>query len=248
MVLYTEADFDVINQQINKANSSSHGHMGDAQKKAYDAINQSGCQGSSFNALVEAVHDLAKIQTDKYNKRSKEIYEEKKIKERNQAKMTVNGYLNTLIIENNKTKNMLNTLISEYTTERFYADNMHELHSKHMNDVDKLKKEIDDYIGYVQVDNRKSFYENQETVFSDKILFYIKIVYYLLLVVYLFYGGFLQNKLYKNYLVVLLILVYISVPFILKYLVVYIFYFWDKFYYGFINTSDYNKEWFIKRH
>ena len=79
-----------------------------------------------------------------------------------------------------------------------YTNNMQDLYGKHSSVVSDLKKKIDDYIGYVQTNYRKSFYENKETTFSDNIRNYVKIVYYILLVVYLWFGGFFQNKLYKN--------------------------------------------------
>lgn len=257
MVVYIESNFETqlnsakLREHVNEANMrnknlhSKHGNQ--ATGRIIKEINNSGCQDASLKALINTINNAINTQHDEYDKRQKQKYDEEQNEKRRQSNRTVDNYLNTLIIENTKTKNELNTLISDYENKQSYTTNMKELYGIHVNKVSDLQKKIDDYIGYIQTDSRKSFYENQETEFSKRIKKYVTYIYYILLVVYLWYGGFVQNELYKNYYVLFIIFIYILIPYILKYLVVYLFYLWEQFYYSFINTSDYNKKWYIKR-
>lgn len=248
MVLYTEADFDKINEAHERNKNLNSGKKDKKlTNKTFDHINDAGCKDSSLQELIKTVNNLAKVQNDNYNERQKDKYNKEQIEKRKKSITTVNYYLNTLIIENTKTTNELNTLISDYANKQKYTSNMKDLYGVHIKETSNLQKKIDDYIGYIQTDNRKSFYENQEINFSNKIKKNITYIYYILLLVYLWYGGFFQNELYKNYYVLFIIFIYILIPYILKYLVIYLFYLWKQFYYSFINTNDYNKKWYIKR-
>ena len=149
--------------------------------------------------------------------------------------------------KNNKTKDTLQTLITDYSGDKTYTNNMQDLYSRHIGDISNSRKKINDYTASIQTDSRKNFYEDQEIGFSDKIRYYIKIIYYLLLVIYLWYGGFFQNQLYKNYRVWIILVLYILIPFVLKYMVIHLFYLWNSFYYNYINTNDSHKQWFIKK-
>jgi hypothetical protein len=244
----SQADLDKIHDaNIKVQDINSHKHADKVQKATNNKLCEYGVTNKSFQDLVNTINRISKIQGERSEKREQGLYNKEEIDKRNQANNTVTNYLNTLIIANNKTKNTLDILVSDYSNENTNTTNTQELYNKHITEVSNLRSKINDYIGIVQTDNRKSFYENKKTTFSDDIRYYIKIIYYILLVIYLWYARFFQNKLYKNYYVCLILTVYILIPFIIKYLVEYIFYIWDWFYNGFINTSDYNKEWFIKR-
>jgi len=249
MVLYTQADFDKMQEARDRnSNMNTHGKKGKTINKVFDKLNDADCQNSTFQNVIKTVTDLVNKQQDDYDKRSEEQKNKEQIEKRNASKNTVDKYLNTLIIENKKTNNLLSALIYDYENEKIYTNNMKELYSRHISDTSNLKNNVDDYISYIQTDNRKSFYKNQEIEFSNKIRNYILIFYYLLLLVFLWYGSFFQNKLYKNVYVWLMIIIYILIPYVIKYLTVNLFYLLNKFYDDFINTSNYNKVWYVKKH
>jgi hypothetical protein len=73
MVLYTEADFDKINEAHQRNKNLNPGKHGDeATKRTMDNLNNAGCQNSSLQELIKTASDIIKVQNNEYDKREKD--------------------------------------------------------------------------------------------------------------------------------------------------------------------------------
>lgn len=132
-------------------------------------------------------------------------------------------YLNQFIIKNKETKKILDTLIDDYKGEKKYTHNMTELYYEYMKDITTIENKIDKYTGEVETDYRKSFYENQKLNLTDKIRHYMKYIYFALPILLILFGGFFKIGMYKDIKVWVFLVIYIILPFIVKYLVAYLY-------------------------
>ena len=76
----------------------------------------------------------------------------------------------------------------------------------------------------VNADVRKNYYQFSEQKFYNNIKFYLKIIYYALFAVYIFFGDFIAKTRYKDYRFYIVALVYLLIPFVLKYIIGFVVY------------------------
>lgn len=240
-------DLKELNTKLNEVKQKGGDRLDDLKKNVITGLGDAGLTDTTVNKLINVIYSVNDIQINKAKERDNSLYLRDNEKKRHEAKTTTDKYINKLIIENKLTTNQLDTLLADYTGENIYTNNIQDLYNKYLREINKIKKSINDYINIVQTDSRKTFYENQELKFSGNVTFYLKVIYFGLLLYYIWFGGFLQQKLFKDYRVWIIIILYILVPFIIKYFVIYLFGIYKSVYDNYINTSDYDKKWFIKK-
>ena len=119
-------------------------------------------------------------------------------------------------------KEETNSLLNNYKSAQIYKKRINELHKEKERQNTLLTESITDSEKKVSTDVRKIYYEDQQTVNLRNYRKIIYIFYYiippLLFIVYLIYGPFFNNKEYRNYKKVLLLLfivalyIFIAVP------------------------------------
>ena len=133
--------------------------------------------------------------------------------ERDNAIITdkANNFLTS--IENN-----LNTLYDIYDSNR---KNMSILN----NILEMKEKKLFDTIANIQlyeqknnVDVRNNLYQFERIELYDNIFNTLKIIYFLLLLAYIIFGNFMKEEMYKKKYFYMVAIIYISLPFILKYI------------------------------
>ncbi len=103
-------------------------------------------------------------------------------------------------------------------------ERLDELHSIRKMEYAQLKNAISKQQFTTWTSERKVVYEKSAVDYIDFIQFNISIFYYILFIVYLFIGDFFVKKRYKNYTSWILILIYLSIPVIMKKFVTILFY------------------------
>tara|TARA_X000000368_G_scaffold398222_1_gene368071 strand:+ start:6415 stop:7299 length:885 start_codon:yes stop_codon:yes gene_type:complete len=87
-----------------------------------------------------------------------------------------------------------------------------------MKELEKISNKLDTYKQNLFIDSRKDNYENSNYDFYKSIYFYVVLIYYVLLICYIIFTPFFQEKKYLNYKLVIIIVLYIFIPFLLPYL------------------------------
>tara|TARA_Y100000389_G_scaffold90707_1_gene87269 strand:- start:1772 stop:2656 length:885 start_codon:yes stop_codon:yes gene_type:complete len=87
-----------------------------------------------------------------------------------------------------------------------------------MKELEKISNKVDTYKQNLFIDSRKDNYENSNYDFYKSIYFYVVLIYYVLLICYFIFTPFFQEKKYLNYKLVIIIVLYIFIPFLLPYL------------------------------
>ena len=117
----------------------------------------------------------------------------------------------------------LNTLQADYEAETLYKDRMSDLLNKLVEENRILRDALDKEKGASVTNDRKTWYEDQQT---NKIKSYtpiLKGLYFVLLIAYIIFGGYIERKEYKDWKIWLMIGIYILFPFILYWFVVQLF-------------------------
>tara|TARA_Y100000816_G_scaffold291541_1_gene283214 strand:+ start:1110 stop:1952 length:843 start_codon:yes stop_codon:yes gene_type:complete len=117
-----------------------------------------------------------------------------------------------------KLYNYYNAYLDDYKTLNTYKDSTISIISNKLNELESLKDKINSYNKNMIIDNRKSNYQKNNYDFYQNIHFYILILYYALFVVYLIFSKFIKEKQYYNKKIIFVMLIYLILPFILKYL------------------------------
>ena len=97
-------------------------------------------------------------------------------------------------------------------------DRLDELHKNELTKNHKLKLNIDNIYKNVLTDRRNIYYKDERLENIQTYYKYILIVYFTLLVLYILFGSFFDNKNYKSILIWILMIMYVSFPFLLNYL------------------------------
>ena len=155
----------------------------------------------------------------------KEFMKEKVSKEFNEFK-------NKLLRENQKYNSNFNTKLNYYKNQINHYDNTSVLINMKIDEKVKLEKQLEQYNKTVETNNRKSYYEIQQTDYLFTIRKVILFCFYLLLVIYFVKGPFFKNKQYKNYKVIAIIMLYILFPYVVNYFVLFL-----RFSYNFIRRN-----------
>jgi len=166
---------------------------------------------------------------DIINSDEKKYYIEKEGEEYYTQNILINRYTNIFNTFKDNEEKKINNIrenisnqLKNYTSAKLAEKRVNELYIETLQTNKALKKDIDNFYKEVLTDERKVYYENKE---NDNIKFYNKIiliVYYILLGIYILFGPFISEKKYKNILIWFLIILYIIIPFFLKYLISFI--------------------------
>lgn len=88
---------------------------------------------------------------------------------------------------------------------------------------DKLQNKINSYEKHMNIDSKmnKEFEKNIEN--NKKYNYYLIIIYYVILILFFIFSNFMKNKYYKNPIANIMIILYIIAPFIIKYIILYLY-------------------------
>ena len=89
--------------------------------------------------------------------------------------------------------------------------------------LNKLNKKTDILKQNINIDDRKDKYNYNNLNFYNKVYSWVFVLYYVLFILYLFFSNFFSDKKYKEATYQFLIIIYILFPFILKFLLNYIY-------------------------
>jgi len=91
---------------------------------------------------------------------------------------------------------------------------------------DKLQNKIDSYENHMNIDSQlnKELERNIEN--NKNYNYYLLIIHYVILILFFIFSNFMKNKYYKNPLATIMIILYIIAPFILKYILLYMYKFY----------------------
>jgi len=114
-------------------------------------------------------------------------------------------------------------LIASYETGIINLRGMNDLFEIKIARNKQLKRDIDDYMANTQTNGRKVVYEDRARDWLNTLWSIILFFYVVVLVLYIIYGGFIPNKEYLSWQGWLTIIAYILLPFLMSYLVNFLF-------------------------
>ena len=90
----------------------------------------------------------------------------------------------------------------------------------------KLQNKIDNYEKHMNIDTKKNK-ELETSIKNNKNYnYYLIIIYYVVLILFFMFSNFIKNKYYKNIVALIMIILYIIAPFIIKYIIYYVYKLW----------------------
>tara|TARA_Y100001935_G_scaffold31439_1_gene24712 strand:- start:1842 stop:2753 length:912 start_codon:yes stop_codon:yes gene_type:complete len=104
---------------------------------------------------------------------------------------------------------------------------------------DKLQNKIDSYEKHMNIDSKMNKELEINIKNNKNYNYYLIIIHYVILILFFIFSNFMKNKYYKNPVATIMIILYIIAPFIIKYILLYIY----KFYlyimkkYNLLNTG-----------
>ena len=133
------------------------------------------------------------------------------------------GYYYTLI---DKYLDYLNTQYLYQTQyDEFYL--LTEIKKRKIIEYKKIKNKIDSYKNNVNKDNTNYLYNKDNLEFVNYIYYIILIIYYSLFVLFLIFSNFIKNEDYKNRINIVIILLYLTFPFVTKYILRFCYYIYN---------------------
>ena len=108
--------------------------------------------------------------------------------------------------------------LKSYEIETYSLSKLKQLFEEVTKKNEKLKNNIDNYYSKNNTNSRKVWYQDQDLNKLESIQYILKIFYFGVFFGYIIFSGFIKNAGYKNKKVVLLLLIYLSIPFTLKYI------------------------------
>ena len=113
--------------------------------------------------------------------------------------------------------------IESYKTLYTYFDSISAIKKELENKLNRLNNKTNILEQNINIDDRKDKYNYNNLNFYNKIYSWLFILYYILFILYLFFSNFFPDKKYLEATYQFLIIIYILFPFILKYLLNYIY-------------------------
>ena len=135
---------------------------------------------------------------------------------------TIENYISKERADLKKIRDYMESSLSSYKSLFNYKASMGAILNSKNDDLEKIKNKIESYKQNLFMDNRKDGYQQKNLDFYKTIHFYMLIVYYSAFVLYLIFSDFLKEKKYKNKYILLALIGYLLLPFILKYILVYL--------------------------
>ena len=122
-----------------------------------------------------------------------------------------------------KLKHYMASYLASYKSLYSYKISMSTLLNEKKRSFRTYTNKIDTYKQNLHIDNRKDSYIRKNYDFYKTIYFYILILFYSLFALYLIFSDFIREKKYKNKYYVGAILAYLLAPYIIQYILVYIY-------------------------
>tara|TARA_B100000902_G_scaffold158640_1_gene154621 strand:- start:1081 stop:1770 length:690 start_codon:yes stop_codon:yes gene_type:complete len=136
----------------------------------------------------------------------------------NRVKQKIDNKYYQLLDFYKKKNNQFIEIINIYKNFDYMFLNENANYREKKNNLTKIQNKIDTYKQNLFIDDRKDKYENKNYTFYKSFHFYLLFFYYGLIISYFIFSNFFKEKKYKNIFLISLILLYISIPFILPYL------------------------------
>ena len=114
--------------------------------------------------------------------------------------------------------NYYNAYLDDYKNLNVYKDSTISIITNKLNELESVTNKINNYNKSMIIDNRKSNYQKNNYDFYKNIYFYTLILYYSLFVVYLIFSKFIKDKQYYDKKIIFIMLIYLLLPFVLKYI------------------------------
>ena len=124
----------------------------------------------------------------------------------------------------NKTYRILYDTYNQENNMLKQVQNLYDMKSAKFSDI---MKNIMEYEKLTNVDIRKNYYQFTDLEFYNNIKYYLKIVYYAIFVIYIFFGDFMIKKRYKDYRFYIVAVIYLLLPFTIKYIIGFISYIYN---------------------
>lgn len=130
----------------------------------------------------------------------------------------ISNNINQINLFHNVMSNNYSKLINTYNDISGVTDIIVNLvESKEKKLVEEINK-VKLYEKEYNVDIRKNLYQYETITLYDNIFNILKIIYYSIFVIYIIFGNFAKLQLYKNVLFYIFAIIYLILPFILKYI------------------------------
>ena len=137
----------------------------------------------------------------------------------NSIETTVNGFLTDISTNYN-------------TIHQLFEVNSYDIIQNVMTMKEKTKHDICGNIGLytdkVNLDIRKNLYEFESINIFNNIFYILRIVYYAIFAIYIIFGDFMKQQLYKNPYFYLVAILYLIMPFTIKYIYALIIYLYEQ--------------------
>lgn len=151
----------------------------------------------------------------------------------------INGEKTGLFFKNmfnndfDRLNSIMDTFLNNYKSTYKYISSIDSIITDKQQKYNALTNKVDTYKQNYFIDGRKDKYQNNNYDFYKSFNFYILIIYYSLLVIYIIFSDYIKTKKYNNKINNIFILIYISIPIILKHILIFIYniyiYFIEKF-------------------
>jgi hypothetical protein len=118
--------------------------------------------------------------------------------------------------------NIIGIELRNYTTETNSLSKLKLFFNELKKKNKQIKDNIDSYYSKKTTAARKVWYQDQDIEKMEYIEYILKIFYYGIFIAYIIFSGFIKNAEYKNKKIVLLLIVYLVIPFILDNIITFI--------------------------
>tara|TARA_B110000503_G_scaffold142946_1_gene241753 strand:- start:1550 stop:2494 length:945 start_codon:yes stop_codon:yes gene_type:complete len=130
-------------------------------------------------------------------------------------------------------KGFLTDISTNYNTiHELFEVNSYDIIQNVMTMKEKTKHDITGNIGLytdkVNLDIRKNLYEFESINIFNNIFYILRIVYYVIFAIYIIFGDFMKQQLYKNPYFYLVAILYLIMPFTIKYIYALIIYLYEQ--------------------
>lgn len=139
------------------------------------------------------------------------------------ATRTSTNFINRERRDLNKLKQYMSSYLVSYKSLYNYKISMSTLLNEKRRAFRTYTNKIDTYKQNLHIDNRKDSYTRKNYDFYKTIYFYILILFYSLFALYLIFSDFIGEKKYKNKYYIGAILAYLLAPYIVQYILVYMY-------------------------
>ena len=119
-------------------------------------------------------------------------------------------------------QNKIDPLLRNFSTLKLAKTRLEQLHKQLVERNRKLKLDVDNFYKETFTSQRRVYYQIEDNDNLQYYRFFIKIIYYGIILGYILFGGFFREKHFKNWRIVLLLLIYLGLPFIINYILFYL--------------------------